>query len=123
MIAQCRYDCPPKTQLRARVEGSRWRLSSFGWSPLRWFRPWTKVLRVSASTAPMRVHYRYDFAPARHAVVPARPEPFRRSQRLLDLYAHHREIHDISHGARPQNQSNYSHPRKECRHAPPEALK
>eukprot|EP00962_Isochrysis_galbana_P006551 scaffold1748_cov123-Isochrysis_galbana.AAC.7 len=40
-----------KTQLRARVEGSegsRWRRSSFGWSPLRWFWPRTKVLRVPA---------------------------------------------------------------------------
>eukprot|EP00962_Isochrysis_galbana_P016532 scaffold4745_cov125-Isochrysis_galbana.AAC.6 len=37
-------------QLRARVEGSRWRRSSFGWSwsPLRWFWPRTKVLRVPA---------------------------------------------------------------------------
>eukprot|EP00962_Isochrysis_galbana_P012918 scaffold3680_cov133-Isochrysis_galbana.AAC.1 len=39
-----------KKQLRARVEGSRWRRSSssFGWSPLRWFWPRTKVLRVPA---------------------------------------------------------------------------
>jgi len=64
-------------QLRARVEGSRWRRSSFGWSPPRWFRPLTVVLRVSALTAPTRAHHRYDFAPARYPV--ARPEPAQRT--------------------------------------------
>eukprot|EP00962_Isochrysis_galbana_P019103 scaffold5558_cov131-Isochrysis_galbana.AAC.8 len=72
-----------KKQLRARVEGSRWRRSSFGWSPLGWFWPWTKVLRVSASSAPDRAHYRYDFAPTRRPV--ARPEPAQRTAGALPV--------------------------------------
>eukprot|EP00962_Isochrysis_galbana_P020042 scaffold5856_cov115-Isochrysis_galbana.AAC.2 len=72
-----------KKKLRARVEGSRWRRSSFGWSPLRWFWPWTKVLRVSALSAPDRAHYRYDFAPARRPV--ARPEPAQRTAGALPV--------------------------------------
>eukprot|EP00962_Isochrysis_galbana_P012828 scaffold3639_cov141-Isochrysis_galbana.AAC.14 len=73
-----------KTQLRARVEGSRWRPSSFGWSPLRWFWPRTKVLRVPASTALKRAHHGYDFSPARRPV--ARPEPAQRTAGVLPVY-------------------------------------
>eukprot|EP00962_Isochrysis_galbana_P006731 scaffold1813_cov129-Isochrysis_galbana.AAC.4 len=72
-----------KKQLRARVEGSRWHRSSFGWSPPRWFRPLTMVLRVSASTAPTRAHYRYDYAPARYPG--ARPEPAQRTAGALPV--------------------------------------
>eukprot|EP00962_Isochrysis_galbana_P022013 scaffold6532_cov116-Isochrysis_galbana.AAC.3 len=75
-----RFISPLKKQLRARVEGSsRWRPSSFGWSPLRWFWPRTKVLRVPASTAPKRAHHRYDFAPARRPVARPEPEPAQRT--------------------------------------------
>ena len=63
------------------MEGSRWRRSSFGWSPPRWFRPLTVVLRVSALTAPTRAHYRYDYAPARYPG--ARPEPAQRTAGVL----------------------------------------
>eukprot|EP00962_Isochrysis_galbana_P015616 scaffold4490_cov130-Isochrysis_galbana.AAC.4 len=79
-----RPPAPAVKQLRARVEGSRWRPSSFGWSPLRWFWPRTKVLRVPASTASKRAHYRYEFAPARRPV--ARPEPAQRTAGALPVY-------------------------------------
>eukprot|EP00962_Isochrysis_galbana_P026891 scaffold8400_cov116-Isochrysis_galbana.AAC.5 len=71
-----------KKQLRARVEGSRWRPSSFGWSPLRRLWPRTKVLRVPALTAPTRAHHRYDFAPARYPS----PEPAQRTAGVLPVY-------------------------------------
>eukprot|EP00962_Isochrysis_galbana_P036796 scaffold12794_cov125-Isochrysis_galbana.AAC.1 len=43
---------PKKQQLRARVEGSRWRPSSFGWSPLK---PTEVVLATDKGAARARV--------------------------------------------------------------------
>eukprot|EP00962_Isochrysis_galbana_P061995 scaffold49252_cov438-Isochrysis_galbana.AAC.1 len=48
------------------------------------FRPLTVVLRVSASTAPTRAHYRYDYAPARYPG--ARPEPAQRTAGALPVH-------------------------------------
>eukprot|EP00962_Isochrysis_galbana_P000702 scaffold191_cov111-Isochrysis_galbana.AAC.1 len=54
---------------------------------------WTKMLRVSASSAPDRAHYRYDFAPARRPV--ARPEPAQRTAGARRRFVSSRSIHFV----------------------------